>query len=272
MSLAGLVCDNTLVFPDLEKVQAEGQGSSEGKGNVGQARCTFAPTALLLVGDGDHREEEECKEPGETDPETEGKDDGLGEEHMNGLNRGVVQHVFDTGGFELAVCNESIVSSVLAKHLGPLAESDTTASLPKENNNHDTQGNIGKALNSLNPAPTKGLVDEAGVNGGGDGSENRDERERRHRNSTVSGCIHVSEGTTDQDGSDTAKKTEKTTADQDRGDIFAEREADEHQGETDVRSDIDNTTTCQLTEWRQEQRCEGTSEVETEKTQLTDFR
>lgn len=76
-----------IVLADLEEVHAESDGGTNAERDVGQTGGTLAPAVLLLESDGDDRKEEEGQEPGEGDPETKEEHDGLGEEHLDGLDR-----------------------------------------------------------------------------------------------------------------------------------------------------------------------------------------
>lgn len=90
-----------VIFPDLEEVEPKPDCSTQTEGDVGEAGDALAPALLFLEGDRDDREEEEGQEPGEGDPETEGEDNGLCDEHLAGLDGGVVEHGLDIRGFEV---------------------------------------------------------------------------------------------------------------------------------------------------------------------------
>lgn len=260
-----------LVLANLEEVQGETDGGTEAQRDVGETGNTFVPAALLLEGDGDHGQEKESQEPGEGNPQTKGEHSGLGEEHLDGLDGGVVEHVLDTGSLDIVVGDEAVVTGSLADLLRTLGKADTATGLGKAQSDDNTQGNVGKTLDTLEPAPAKSLVDETGVDGGTDCTENGDEREAGHGDGTVFRGIHIAEGTTDENGTDTTEQTEKRTTHKNRGDVLTESETDEHQAEADVGTDVDDTATSQLTEWSKEERGQCTSEVETEQTELTDF-
>ena len=265
------VGNQSLILADLEEVQCESSRGADAQRNVGQSRHTLIPTALLLVGDGDDGKEEEGEEPRETDPETKGKNNGLGEKHFDGLDGRVVQHLLDARGFDVIVGDETLVAGSLAEHLGPLGQSDTTTGLGEADGDDNAKGNVGKTLDTLDPSPSQSLVDETGVDRGGDSTEDGDERKRSHRDGTVSRGVHVAKGTSDQNCANTAEKTEKGTADEDGSDVLAEGETDEHQGEADIGTDVHDSPSGQFAEWCQEERCEGTGEVEAEQTELSNF-
>ena len=260
-----------VVLLDLEEVQTETESNTDAERDVGQARDTLVPAALLLEGDGDDGQEEEGQEPGEGDPETEEKDNRLGEEHANGLDGRVVQHLLDTGGFELRTGDETLVTGSFAEGLGALVEVHTATGLTEEEDDDDHQRDVGQTLDTLDPAPADGLVDEAGVDGGSDGTQNGDVGERGHGDGPVLRRVHITESTTDENGTDTTEKTEQGTADDDGGNVLAQRETDEHESEADVSTDVDDLPTRQLTEGGQEHGSAGTGEVESEQTQLSKF-
>lgn len=260
-----------VVLLDLEEVETKAECGSDAEGDVGQARDTLVPTALLLEGDRDDGQEQEGQEPGEGDPETEEEHDGLGDEHADGLDRRVMKHVLEAGGLKLRTGHVALVTGGLTEGLGALVHGNTATGLAEEENHDDSQRNVGQTLDTLDPAPADGLVDEASVDGGSDGTQNGDVGKRGHGDGTILGCVHVTERTTDQDGTNATKETEQGTADDDGGDVLAQRETNEHNSEADIATDVDNLPTGQLTEGRQEERCQSTGEVEGEQTQLTQF-
>lgn len=223
---------------------------------------------LLLESDGDDGKEEEGKEPGEGDPETEEEHDGLGDEHLDSLDGRVVEHFLDAGGLELGAGHVALVTGRFAEGLGTLAQSDTATGLTEEEDDDDGERDVGQTLNTFNPAPADGLVDESSVDGGSDSTQDSDVGERGHGDGTAVGLVHVTEGTTDQDGTDTSEETQQGTADDDSGNVLAQRETDEHESEADVSTNVDNLTTNQLTEGGQEHRSDGAGEVEGEQSQL----
>ena len=124
----GLRVDNTvgvggesLVLADLEEVQSEADSRSDAEGDIGKTGDTLVPATLLLESDGDHGQEKEGQEPGETDPETKGEDHGLGEQHLDGLDGRVVEHLLDTGGLEVVVGDEALITSGLPEAFARLA-------------------------------------------------------------------------------------------------------------------------------------------------------
>src|SRR5699024_592829 len=116
----------------------------------------------------------------EGDPETEEEHDRFGEEHADGLDGRVVQHMLNTGGFELRAGDETVVTGGFAKGLGALVQVHTATGLTEEEDDDEHQRNVGQALDTLDPAPADGLVDETGIDGGSDGSQNSDVGERGH--------------------------------------------------------------------------------------------
>lgn len=87
---AGVRVGDGAVFADLDEVQGEGEGDADAEGDVGEAGDAFGPVFLFGKGDADDRQEEEGDEPGEGNPETEEKDDGLRDQHVECLDRRVV--------------------------------------------------------------------------------------------------------------------------------------------------------------------------------------
>lgn len=269
VSLANL--NKGFVLADLEEVETEAHGGSQAECDVGKTGDTLVPALLFLEGDGDDAKEEEGQEPGEGDPETEGEDDGFGGQHLDGLDGGVVKHGLEGGGFQVVLGHVAVITGVGAEGLGALAESDATTGFREEEEDDEAEGNVGETLDTLNPTPAQSLIDEAGVDGGTDGTEDGDEREGCNGDGAVLGAVHVTEGTTDKDGTDTTEQTEQGTADEDGADVLAQGETDEHNGEAEVGAGVDDTAASQLTEGGQEERSQGTGEVEEEETEFGNF-
>lgn len=182
-----------------------------------------------------------------------------------------MEHLLDTGGLELGAGDVAVVTGGLAEGLGTLVQGDRATGLTEEDDDGDTERDVGETLDTLNPAPAEGLVDETSVDGGTHGTQDSNVGEGGHGDSTVFRRVHVTEGTTDQDGTDTTEETQQGTADEDGSDVLAQREANEHDSEANVSTDVDDLTTDQLTEGGQEHGSEGTGEVEEEQTQLAQF-
>lgn len=163
-----------VVLADLEEIHAESDGGTDTERDVGETGDTLAPAVLLLEGDGNDGQEEEGQEPGEGDPETEEEHDWFGEEHLDGLDRRVVEHLLDTGGLELSAGDVAVVTGGLAEGLGTLVQGDRATGLTEEDDDGDTERDVGETLNTLNPAPAEGLVDETGVDGGTHGTQDSD--------------------------------------------------------------------------------------------------
>lgn len=265
------VLGQRLVLADLKEVKGETDGSTKAERDVRESGDTFIPTTLLLESNGDHGQEEESQEPGKSNPQTKSEHHGFSEKHLHGLDGRVVQHVLDTRGFEIVVGDEALIPSGLANFLRTLGEADAATSLGQANKDDDTQGNVGQALDALEPAPAQSLVNETGVNGGTDSAQDSNEREAGHGNGTVLGGVHITEGSADKNSTDTTKQTEKGTADKNSSDIFTQGKTDEHETKTDIGTDIDDSTTSQFTEWSEEEGCQSTSEVEGKKTNLANF-
>lgn len=179
-----------------------------------------------------------------------------------------MKHFLDVGGFEIGRRGIADVAGFLAEELGAFAEGDAAAGFAQAEEADDCEGDVGEALDSFDPAPAQGLVDEAGVDGGADCSENGDVGEAGHGDGTFFRTVHVTKGTTDQDGANAAEETEQGTADNDRSDVLTQGETDKHQTEADVCTDIDDTATSKLAERSQEEGSQGTCEVEGKETQL----
>lgn len=256
---------------DLEEVETEADRGTQDQGDVGKTRDTLVPALLLVESDGDDGEEEEGQEPGETDPETEEEHDRLGDQHLDGLDGRAVQHVLDTGGLDLVGGAVALVTGLGTEELSTLGEGHGATGFAESEDNDNTQGDIGETLDTLDPAPAKGLVDESGVDGSADGSQDGNIRESGHGNGTVFRAVHVAESTADQDGADATEETEQGTADDDSGDVLTEGETDEHEREADVGTNVNDSAASQLTEGSQEERSQGTSEVESKETKLAEL-
>ena len=263
VGVAGLV-----VFLDLEEIEPETQRGSDAERDVRQSGHALVPAALLLEGDGDDGQEEEGQEPGERDPQAEEEHHGLRHEHADRLDRRVVQHVFDPGGFEFRARDVAVVAGGLAQGLGPFVEHHAAPRLPEEDNDQDPQRDVGQALDALHPAPAEGLVDEARVDGSPHRAQNRNVRERRHGHRSLLGPVHIAKRAPDENRPDAAKQTQQGPAHHDRRDVLAQRQPDEHQREAHVSADVDDLAARQFAERRQEQRRQRTGEVEREQTQL----
>ncbi|KAJ8106035.1 hypothetical protein OPT61_g9810 [Boeremia exigua] len=90
-----------------------------------------------------------------------------------------------------------------------LVQGDAAAGLREEEEDGDEEGHVGDALDALDPAPAERLVDEAGVDGRGDGAENSDEAEHGHGAPARVRGVHVVEGAADEDGADAAEEAEE---------------------------------------------------------------
>jgi hypothetical protein len=256
-----------LVLADLEEVQTEANGGSD----IGKTGDTLAPAPLLLESDRNHGQEKESKEPGETNPKSKGEDNGLREQHLDSLDGGVVQHLFDTRGLEVVVGNESLITGRLAESLCTLGEGNTSTGLDKEDSNDDHERDVSQTLNTLNPTPAKSLVNETSVDGCGNGTKDGNEGERGHRDSTVLGSVHITKGTADKNSTNATEETEKGTADKDSSNVLAQGETDEHESEANIGTDVDDSSTGKLTKWSQEERSKRTSEVEAEQSKLANL-
>lgn len=182
-----------------------------------------------------------------------------------------MQHVLNTGGFELRTGDETVVTGGFAEGLGALVQVHTATGLTEEDDDDDRQRDIGQTLDTLDPAPADGLVDETGIDGGSNGSQDSDVGKRGHGDGPMLRRVHITESTTDENGADTTEKTEQGTADDDGGNVLAQRETDEHESEAEVSTDVDDLSARQFTEGGQEHGSAGTGEVEGEQTQLSKF-
>ena len=79
----------------------------------------------------DGREEEEEDAPGETDPESEEYDDGLGQQHLGGAHEGYFEELGNVGLFELGFGVDG-ASGFFAKLLGTLFKDDVAAGLRED--------------------------------------------------------------------------------------------------------------------------------------------
>lgn len=87
----------TIELAHLKVMSQPAKGGTNGKRDVRKTANTLTPSMVLLEGNRNDREEEEDDGPAESNPETEGQDDGLGSQHMDGLNGTGLQHRLQTG-------------------------------------------------------------------------------------------------------------------------------------------------------------------------------
>lgn len=153
------------VFADLEKVQAKGDSDADAERDVWEAGNAFVPTPLGLKGDGDDRQEQERHEPGKSDPKTKGEHDGFGHQHVDRLDRRVVQHLLDIFRFQVHGGSVSFVVRCDAKCFGSFVQCNSSSRLTKEDANNKQERDVCQSLNSLNPSPFDGEIDESRVNG-----------------------------------------------------------------------------------------------------------
>jgi hypothetical protein len=200
-----------IVLAHLQVVGGPAEEGADGKRDVGKTRDTLVPAALLGEGDGDDGQEEEDDGPAEGNPQTEGEDDGLGDQHADSLDRRGLQHGLDVGRVDVLLSDVAVVTGSLADLLGTLVQTHATTGLGENDEDGDEQGNVGKTLDAFNPAPAERLVDEASVDGRGDSTEDGDETEHGHRSATLVGLVHIVESSTDENCADAAEETEKKT-------------------------------------------------------------
>jgi len=244
---------------------------ADAEADVRQAGDAFVPAALGAEGDGDDGQEQEDDEPAEADPEPEGEDHGLGREHVDRFYARRVQHVLDRRRLQITWRLIALVAGGVAQGFGALVQSHAATGLAEENGDEDEQRDVGQALHAFDPAPADGLVDEAGVDGRGDGAEDGDVAEQCHRARPLADVVHVAEGAADEDGADAAEEAQQCAHYEDRGDVLAECEADEAQREAGVGADVDHLAADKLAEGGQEERCYGAGHVEAEKTHFAEF-
>lgn len=218
--LVWMGCRDGAVFLDLEEVHGESESGTDAEGDIGETCDSLAPVTLFGEGNGDNGQEQEGDEPGEADPETEEEDDGLGDEHFDGLDGRVVEHLLEVGGFDGFARHVAVIAGGCTEAFGAFAQEDAAAGFVEEEHDHDEEGDVGQALDTLYPAPADGLVDEAGVDGGADGSQDGDVGEEGHGDGAFLGDEHVVEGAAHEDGADAAKETKQGTADDDGGEFL----------------------------------------------------
>lgn len=267
--VARLVGDDAVVLLHLPLVGDPAKGAADGERDVGQAADALVPPALLLEGDGDNGQEHEGHEPGEADPQAEGEDDGLGDEHLDGLDAGVLQEDLDAGRGDVFGGDVALVAGRLADGFGALVQCDSAAGLGEEDDDGDEEGDVGDSLHALDPAPADGHVDEAGIDGRGDGAENSDPGESGHGLAAVLGLVQVVESAADEDGADATEKTEEDTQTDHGVDALGEGETNEQKGEAEETADVDDLTTDHLAEGSQEEGRDSAGEVECEETPLS---
>lgn len=148
---------------------------------------------------------------------------------------------------------------------------DAASGLGEEEEDTDQEGHVGQALDPLDPAPPDGLIDETGVDGSRHGTEDGDPREQRHWAGALVREVHVVEGTTDENGANTAKETEQESESENGADVLGEGQTDKEQGEAEECAGVDDLPADKLTERRKYHGREGTGEVESEQTDLANL-
>lgn len=265
------VGDESVVLAHLKVVGHPGQSRSDGQTDVRQAADAFGPATLLSECDGDDGKEHEGNTPAEGNPEAERENHRLGDKHVNSLDRRGLQHRLDIRRIDVALGYISLVAGSLAQSHSSLVELNPTSSLREEEEYADQEWNVGQALNTLDPTPPDGLVDEASVDGCSNCTEDGDPREQCHGPRTFVREVHVIEGTTNKDSSNTTEQTEQEPQSDNSSDILGERQANEEQGEAEKRAGVNNLPTDKLAERCQDHGRDGTGEVESEQAKLTDF-
>lgn len=260
-----------VVLAHLEVVRAPGEGGAEGETNVGEASDTLGPAALVGKSDGDDGEEQEGDGPAESDPEAKRHDNGLGEEHLDGLNGTGLQHGLEIGGVDVSLGHVALVTGSFAQLHGALVQRDTTARLREEEKDANEQRDVGNTLDTLDPAPANALVDESGINGRSNGAEDGDPREHGHGARALVRDVHVVKGAADENGADAAKDTEEQPQADDGTNGLAEGEADEEQVEAEESAGVDDFATDELAEGCEDHGCERAGEVEGEETHLAEL-
>lgn len=260
-----------VVLAHLEVVSAPGEGRSEGETNIGEACNAFGPAALVGKGDCDDGEEQEGDGPAESDPEAECHDDGLGEEHLDGLDGTGLQHGLEVGRVDVALGHVALITGSFTQLHGALVQGDATTRLGEEEEDANQQRDVGDALDTLDPAPADALINEAGVDGRSNGTENGDPREHGHGARALVRDVHVVKGTTDKDGADAAKDTEEQPQADNGADGLAEGEADEEQVEAEEGAGVDDFAADELAEWCENHGCKRASKVKGEETHLAEF-
>lgn len=260
-----------IVLAHLEVVRAPGEGGAEGKTNVGEASDTFGPAALVGESDGDDGEEQEGDGPAESDPQAKRHDNGLGEEHLDGLDGTGLQHGLEIGSVDVTLGHVALVTGSFAQLHGALVQRDTTARLREEEKDANEQRDVGNTLDTLNPAPANALVNEAGVDGRSNSAEDGDPREHGHGARALVRDVHVVKGATDENGADAAKDTEEQPQADNSTNGLTEGEADEEQVEAEESAGVDDFATDELAERCEDHGCERASEVEGEETHLAEL-
>lgn len=263
------VVDEVAVLAHLGVVGDPAQECSDSEGDVGQSRDTLGPTALLREGDGNDRQEQEDHSPAESDPETKGKDDGLGDQHADSLDGRGLEHSLQVGSVDIVLSHVSLIASGLAELLGARVQAGAATSLWESNEDKDQEGNVGETLDTLNPAPAKALVNEAGVDGGGNSTEDGDETEHGHGATALVRLVHVVKGTSNQDGTNTTAETEQQTETNDGVDVLGQCQSDEEQREAQEGTGVHNLAADQLAKGGEHHGRDSTGKVESEETELT---
>lgn len=148
---------------------------------------------------------------------------------------------------------------------------DAATRLGEEEEDGDEQWDVSDALDALDPAPADGLVDEAGVDGRGDGAEDGHPREHGHGPGALVWHVHVVEGAADEDGADAAEDAEEQSQADDGADRLAKGKADEKQVKAEEGAGVNDLATDKLAEGCEDHGCERTSNVKSEEAHLTKF-
>lgn len=260
-----------VVLAHLEVVRAPCEGRAEGETDIGETGDALGPAALVGKGDCDDGKEQESDGPAESNPETERHDDGLGEEHLDGLDGTGLQHRLEIGRVDVSLGHVALITSGFAQLHGALVQRDAAARLGEKEEDANEQGHVGDTLDTLDPAPANALVNETSVNGRSHRSENSDPREHGHGARALVRHVHVVKGTTDENGADAAKDTEKQPQADDGTNSLAEGEADEKKVEAEEGAGVDDFATDELAEWCEDHGCERAGKVEGEETHLAEF-
>lgn len=212
-----------VVLAHLEVVGGPAEERADGERDVGKAADALAPASLLLERDGDDGEEEEDDGPAKGDPQAESKHDGLGDEHADGFDGRGFQHRLQVRCVDVVFGHVALVAGSLPQLFGALVESNSAAGLREEDEDGDEEGHVGDALDAFDPAPAEALVDEACVDGSGDGTEDGDETEHGHGTASCVGLVHVVKGATYKNCTDASEQPKEEPEPDDGADILGER-------------------------------------------------
>ncbi|KAK3201687.1 hypothetical protein GRF29_164g286846 [Pseudopithomyces chartarum] len=258
-----------IVLAHLQVVRRPSEERADCQRDIRESADTLGPPPLLLERNRDDGEKQEDNSPAEGDPQTEGENHGLGDQHADCLHRRRAKHGLQIRRVDVVFRHVAIVSRRLAQLLRPPVQLYASTRLGEKQENGDEQRDVGEPLDALNPPPSNRLVDKPRVNGRRDGTKDGHKREHRHRSPPLMRLVHIVEGTSHQDRAHAAEQPKKQSQPDNRPDILRQREPDEDQRETQKRPRIHYLPSRQLAQRRQHHRRNRTRHIKREQSQLS---